>query len=567
MNSAIAKPGAEPHFSSQASLPLDSIFHPQSNVNTQQSFSHNSQASLSETQKDPPEVNFSIGSGHNEPSSSPNNPLLLTNTLASVRESIGNSPTRQRSYHKEAKLYYIRKLGFFIFTVISSLLIWAFLNGFVTFDAPFVVVYVYLAYLGLESFVRSAYFQTKEDKKREDILIFFGAIAAFIYVGSLHLKLVNNPTQYMTVLGAVPVIISPACYLKFSMTSEEKKLRKFVICLFFAIQVFLINLKLEGILTTNWKLIFGPLWLFFGGLSLHFVAYGLLFAFSLPVLFKRSNDPNEETDHKLYSFGVFWTTLYYSISVAIFATLFGFVQKWSVGKGIRRDNGDENILNGSIAGMIISSLLILITAIGFKFLIKYQQMIGYSQGVVQSAEMLSAFSSKTKSPVIEFKAEKVEAYFMMQSATYFLPYKLNKNEEMMPINHESLEVRSHNSEVKETGAQYQDDGIVRKRLISSLNNLDNKEEETMWMANSQKRGKYEEDKLCYLCFRDEPNVVLGNCGHGGVCYGCITAVVQRKNECMQCRAKVKEIYKVVDGSKKSGDIVKASEMIKVIELE
>jgi len=312
--------------------------------------------------------------------------------------------------------------------------------------------------------------------------------------------------------------------------------------------------------TINWKLIFGPLWLFFGGLSLHFVAYGLLFVFSLPVLFKRSDDPNETNDHKLYSFGVFWTTLYYSISVCIFGILFGFVQKWS-GKSARRDNGEENILNGSLAGMIISGVLILITVTGFKFLIKYQELMGYSQGVVQSAEMLTAFSNKMKTPLIEFKSEKVEAYFIMQSATYFLPYKLNKNEEMLPINHSSLEVKS-----EESGAQNQEDGTVRKRLISSLNNLDDKEENIL-ITNSQRKNKNEEDKLCYLCFRDEPNVVLGGCGHGGVCYGCIMTVLGRKNECMQCRAKVKEIYKVVDGSKKSGDIVKAFEMIKVIELE
>jgi len=76
------------------------------------------------------------------------------------------------------------------------------------------------------------------------------------------------------------------------------------------------------------------------------------------------------------------------------------------------------------------------------------------------------------------------------------------------------------------------------------------------------KGTQQDENLCYLCWANEPNALLMTCGHGGICYECAIALVNKKNECMQCREIVTEIHKIDQNLKLPG-VIKAVEVCKV----
>jgi len=73
----------------------------------------------------------------------------------------------------------------------------------------------------------------------------------------------------------------------------------------------------------------------------------------------------------------------------------------------------------------------------------------------------------------------------------------------------------------------------------------------------------EEELLCYVCCEKKPNAILENCGHGGICYECAVSVMNKRNQCMQCRNPVETILKI-DPKLKLFDIVKGIESTKVL---
>ena len=93
--------------------------------------------------------------------------------------------------------------------------------------------------------------------------------------------------------------------------------------------------------------------------------------------------------------------------------------------------------------------------------------------------------------------------------------------------------------------------------------LDNIGDVDLQPVSVENRSGAEDEKLCYLCYDSVPNAVLMNCRHGGICYPCAVALVQKKNECMECRAVVDGIYKL-DPNPKMTDIFKGIELTKVI---
>ena len=54
----------------------------------------------------------------------------------------------------------------------------------------------------------------------------------------------------------------------------------------------------------------------------------------------------------------------------------------------------------------------------------------------------------------------------------------------------------------------------------------------------------EEEPLCFICFANVANVVLLDCGHGGICLECAMDTIKRNNICTLCRSPVSQIIEI-----------------------
>ena len=72
-----------------------------------------------------------------------------------------------------------------------------------------------------------------------------------------------------------------------------------------------------------------------------------------------------------------------------------------------------------------------------------------------------------------------------------------------------------------------------------------------------------DEKLCYICYENTVNAILMDCGHAGVCFECACKLIEKKNECMECRARVDEIVRF-DINPILEDIHKGLEFRKVV---
>ena len=79
---------------------------------------------------------------------------------------------------------------------------------------------------------------------------------------------------------------------------------------------------------------------------------------------------------------------------------------------------------------------------------------------------------------------------------------------------------------------------------------------------SQAGAEDENAGLCYICYTNEANAVMMNCGHGGVCYDCSVEFLLKKGECMECRSQVSHVVKI-DRQPKLNNIVIGYELGKL----
>lgn len=48
---------------------------------------------------------------------------------------------------------------------------------------------------------------------------------------------------------------------------------------------------------------------------------------------------------------------------------------------------------------------------------------------------------------------------------------------------------------------------------------------------------------CTICFAEFPDAILGECGHGGICYECAVKMMREGQLCPYCRGKIVAVYK------------------------
>lgn len=50
--------------------------------------------------------------------------------------------------------------------------------------------------------------------------------------------------------------------------------------------------------------------------------------------------------------------------------------------------------------------------------------------------------------------------------------------------------------------------------------------------------------LCTICYSENANTVLLDCGHGSICLTCAVDSMKKNNQCLFCRAKVIQIIEI-----------------------
>ena len=91
---------------------------------------------------------------------------------------------------------------------------------------------------------------------------------------------------------------------------------------------------------------------------------------------------------------------------------------------------------------------------------------------------------------------------------------------------------------------------VRKmvRISENLFVMEPSEDQKV-MAGIFMEDKSVELKDCSICYTETSNVVILNCGHGGLCSICMSSMLQKKRECPLCRATIEECLEYSSDSK------------------
>jgi len=75
-----------------------------------------------------------------------------------------------------------------------------------------------------------------------------------------------------------------------------------------------------------------------------------------------------------------------------------------------------------------------------------------------------------------------------------------------------------------------------------------------------------EDNSCYICCGKDANGVILDCGHGGICYDCLTDCIKQKDECMECRKKINTVVKI-EKEVIAGKIFQCDDVCKIVRTE
>jgi len=108
-----------------------------------------------------------------------------------------------------------------------------------------------------------------------------------------------------------------------------------------------------------------------------------------------------------------------------------------------------------------------------------------------------------------------------------------------------------------------------EQLTKALEDQEIKTQDSTAVESTQDNSRKEEgveDVLCYICETNEPDSILMDCGHGGMCMNCAKMSVIKRVNCMECRRPVTSIYRI-DKDNANNRLVEASEVITIIHEE
>ena len=100
--------------------------------------------------------------------------------------------------------------------------------------------------------------------------------------------------------------------------------------------------------------------------------------------------------------------------------------------------------------------------------------------------------------------------------------------------------------------------------VSSTYFLKISEEDKRLLLEESREIDLEEEDLCYICDINKPDIILMDCGHGGVCKDCTLLSLKKKKNCMECRRPIQEIYEIKQSSNDDTGVIKACKIFDIV---
>ena len=281
----------------------------------------------------------------------------------------------------------------------------------------------------------------------------------------------------------------------------SSKKRKIVRKLTFTIQISLVVAKVLGFISLKWMEVFVPLGLYLG---VHQIlgSYRLV---KLLIKFCRQMK-NEEIDFPWFirnAIQISWLLFYNGLGSLALAIVINLCQQ--------ADHEPNEDFMGTVLTITqyYCSFFLGYTLIFFKLTKDFGLDLSEEEPLSPTKS-----SIKIKGFYLKPQRDPVVAQFMKISSTYFS--KISDNEE-----------------------KDDEEGLIRRSV------------------------KTEEDHPCYICETNEADIILMDCGHGGVCKDCVLLSMKKSRNCMGCRTPVQSIYQI-EKEPENTRIVKATEIYSII---
>ena len=550
-----------------------------------------------------PQINLNISPARQQ---TPRRAENVAEPAAAPRQSEGLSEI-------EAKLYLRRSIAFFVAMSFISLFMLVLSSRRALAKGVFIPLYIYLCYYIFENIKLRRYPQRAQWRLREDVLSSIEATSAIIFFVCIHLKLKHILPICM--IATIPIVIAAVIRLWKSIIPNKVRRRRIIITRFcYAIQALLITMKIDGYSHWGWKIVFTPLWVYFGLMMCFYVVIISIFVVKLTIFVNPGRQVSDEINSLTQFLGMFWSCLYYGLNFVAFMALSGMTKAFKPS-----EESFDMLRSAAFMGLYFNFILVVYTVLGFKRLSGYLRISALIQNALigiglHQEEKLAAENNKFENLV-----EKKECHFVMQSYTYFIPLKnvlLSRNKERLqkiknklsniklakvlrnklkytrntttdgqnlciakrlgtkiarrfsksntttnPLSHLSISLpdcgKLGNNALKQD-LFVEENNTERSKRYFSVTDLDDINDDIM----ENNKTENEEELLCYVCCERKPNAILENCGHGGICYECAISLMNKRNKCMQCRNTVETVLKI-DPKLKLFDIVKGIESTKV----
>jgi len=340
------------------------------------------------------------------------------------------------------------------------------------------------------------------------------ALLAFV-IFLLDLQHDKRINEWFMVLSPLLYLLEIQMYRKHCLIAQcqedDKKVVWRVFCLF---QTAMIAAKVTKIINFKWKETLVFMWSYAGIHALYApFAFLLLVVVSLTAI----RDRDVRTLRLLRSRipGYIWNICFNLLNAAGVVIVFGFSAKID-------SKEDDTFRSGLAFSKNLSSLLVIYLALLFPILKKSNFNLFQDLGVTFQSQVARVVSRK-KYNLVNTENQSKRAFFLMISPTYF--------------------------------SQLTDVSQSQFEEMAQKNDIENPQTK-------------EEENLCYICENHVSNAILAECGHGGVCCECVVKLIDKKNECMECRKAAKAIYKIENEStsKPQEVIIQAHEVVEIVEI-
>ena len=481
----------------------------------------------------------------------------------------------------------------------------------------FIALYLCFFWLLIESIVRLFSYSRETWRRKQDFFNGLDAINGILFIAFIDIKWsIGLPTIVFT---CIPFLITAVTYARASEASRAITLSNLLQRSCYVFQVFFITMNVDSIIKCNWLVIGIFSMPYFGILGI-FMLFNVV-GFFVMLIFSVAHCQIGDRESSVFLYGNLWFSLYFSSKIIGFIAVLGLA---CIANGA--SNGHQ-ILNTCTNIVFYECLaLLLLSLFVYKHVLEFIKVYNSSQSQdirnfeerkplkfdleVEKKESYFVMLSNTYFRPMDdkFFAKSKESLKAIQkrilSSSSFkrgLASKGNQakkakeaiNLDVLKRYKEVLDntfarVMKTTSEValkmkpkkKEVGTislpkmpdiecktdqniRASNNAIDKKHLsaedLDRIRNLTIEKEITSHQSEM-------DDKLCYLCYTNAANAILLNCKHGGICYDCAVALVQKKNECMQCRTEINAIYKISTATNPF-DIVKGIELTKLTKID